>query len=61
MCKIKCAWKTCKNHKAGYCNSEDEIELVQVTYEDEEGEEKDGLQCTGYDYDRDWMCRPRAV
>jgi hypothetical protein len=33
------------------------IELDSFDYDDEEGEEKEGLKCTGYQYDRDWMKR----
>jgi hypothetical protein len=62
MCKVRCSWKTCKNYKNGYCGSENEIELKSFDYLEEDGkEEKEGLKCTGFDYDKDWMLRPRAV
>lgn len=61
MCKVKCAWKTCKSHKDGYCNSDGEIELKSFDYNNEDDEEQEGLQCTGFQYDKDWMVRTTAV
>lgn len=53
MCKVKCEWKTCVNYENGLCNAEN-IELKSFDYE-EEKEELEGLKCSSYKYDNDWM------
>lgn len=53
---VKCNWKTCIDYKNGFCGAP-AIELKSFDYEDDEGVGQEGLLCSGYKYDTDWMKR----
>jgi hypothetical protein len=61
MCKVMCDAKTCKNYKEGVCQAETITIKNFEWWNEDEKEYKDHERCFRYEYDNDWMCRPKAM